>query len=100
MAFGVREEREREAELLERGGWHDCLAAELLGLLQVRGGVVYLDVEGGRAWPAVLGWADAAADAFLAGGDEAVARIVACVLDLPVEQLAVEVAAARRRPCR
>jgi hypothetical protein len=62
----------------------------LFGLLQVGGGVVDLDVEADLAGAAILGGADATADALVGGLDEAVAGAVAGVLNLPVEQVGVE----------
>ena len=77
MASGVREERERQPELLELRGRDDRLAAKFLCLLEVGCDVLDFDVERHVSGVAVLGGPDSAADAVLGRGDQAVAGAVA-----------------------
>ena len=90
MSLRVREEGERQTEVRDLCRGHNRLTAQFLCFRQVFGGIVDLDIEADRARSTVLGRSNATTDALGPGLNKAVAGPVPGVLDLPVEQAAVE----------
>src|SRR4029453_69962 len=79
VALGVGEECKRQSEIWNLSRRNHGRAAELLGLRQIRGGVVPPDVKRDPPSPAVLAGPDPAGDSLLARVDQPVARPVTSV---------------------